>query len=104
MSIKEKLANTFGAFGGILYLVIRTIISILPFVMIGGGILLSFFLISINTLIPFASIVFWVWGLVCAITGVQAVWAIIYYVAFAVIWLPFFVSTIIELFAHNKNK
>lgn len=99
-SVKERLVNTFGTFGGILYFVIRIIIFVLPFVMIGGGFLLSFVLISINAVVPFASIVFWIWGLVCAIKGVQDVLAIIYYVAFAIIWLPFYISLLLDL----KNK
>lgn len=101
-SIKDKLANTFGVFGIIIYVLIRAIVYILPFVMIGGNFFFTLLLISINTFVPFASVVFWIWGLVCAIKGIQDIWAIIYYIAFAVIWLPFYISTIISLFSKKK--
>lgn len=96
-SVKEKLVSALGAFGGILYFVIRTIVAVLPFVMIGGGFWFSFLLISLNAFFPFASIVFWIWGLVCAIKGVQDVFAIIYYVAFAVLWMPFYINLALSL-------
>jgi hypothetical protein len=96
-SIKEKLSNTFETLGGIMFVVVRLIVSVLPFVMIGGNFLLTLLLISINTFVPFASAVFWIWGLICAITGVQDVWAIIYYMVFVVVWIPFYISTIKRL-------
>lgn len=99
ITFKEKLSNALGAFGTVLYFLIRLIISILPFVMIGGNFFLTLLLISINTFVPFASAVFWIWGLVCAIKGVQDIWAIIYYIAFVLIWIPFFISTIVSIFS-----
>ena len=99
VTFKERIANSLGAFGVVLYFVIRIIIAILPFVMIGGNFFLTLFLISINTFVPFASVVFWIWGLVCAIKGVQDIWAIIYYIAFVLIWIPFFISTIVSMFS-----
>lgn len=101
-SVKEKLANTFGIFGVILFFALRLIVSILPFVMIGGNFFLNLFLIAINTFVPFTSVVFWIWGLVCAIKGVQDFWTILYYIVFAFIWLPFFVTTIISAFSKEK--
>ena len=98
-TFKEKITNSLGVFGNILYYLSRTVIAILPFVMIGGNFFLTLLLISINTFVPFASAVFWIWGLVCAIKGVQDIWAIIYYIAFVLIWIPFFISTIISMFS-----
>ena len=103
-SIKEKLVNTFGAFGGVLYFIISAIVTVLPFVMIGGGFWFSFLLICLNAIIPFASAVFWIWGLVSAIKGVQDVWAIIYYIIFAVVWLPYYFSLAIGFISDMKNK
>jgi hypothetical protein len=103
-SVKERLTNAFGVLGGVLYLAINIIISILPFVMIGGGFWFSFLLISLNTIVPYASIVFWIWGLICAIQGVQDIWAIIYYILFVVIWLPFYINLILALISDLKNK
>lgn len=99
--MKEKLIGIFGVFGIVLFYITRLIIAILPFVMIGGNFFVSLLLISINTFVPFASAVFWIWGLICAINGVQDVWAFVYYVAFAVIWIPFYISTIASFFKKN---
>lgn len=98
---KEKFLNTLGAFGAILIFLSRCIIAILPFVMIEGNFFLTLLLIAINTFVPFASIVFWVWGLVCAIQGVQDFWAILYYISFVVIWLPFFIRTVVSVFSKD---
>ena len=101
LTFKEKISNAVGAFGTVWYFLIRLIISILPFVMIGGNFFLTLILISINTFVPLASIVFWIWGLVCAIKGVQDIWAILYYIAFTLIWIPFFISTIKSVFSRK---
>lgn len=103
-SIKEKLIETLGAFGGFLYVALRLLVCILPFVMIGGNFFLNLLLIGINTFVPFSSIVFWIWGLVCAIKGVQDFWSILYYVAFVVMWLPFFISTVISAISNQFSK
>lgn len=100
--MKEKLINTLGPFGGILSYIILAVISILPFVMIGGNFFVSLILILINTLVPFASAIFWIWGLVCAIQGVQDIWAIIYYITFVVVWIPFYISTIVSVFSNKE--
>lgn len=96
MNFKEKIINLFGGFGVILLFLARAVIAVLPFVMIDTNFFVTFLLIAINGFVPFASIVFWIWGLVCAIMGVQDIWAIIYYISFVVIWLPFFISTTIS--------
>ncbi len=101
-SIKERLLNSFGMVGIVLYFASRLIIAVLPFVMIGGNFLFTLLLIGINTLVPFASVVFWIWGLVCAIKGVQDFWAILYYICFVVIWLPYFIETIASIFSNKK--
>ena len=97
--MKEKLINALGAFGGILFFIIQTIVSVLPFVMIGGNFFVTLLLISINTFVPFASAIFWIWGFVCAIQGTQDIWAIIYYITFVVVWIPFYISTIVSMFS-----
>lgn len=97
-AIKNFLHNTLGSIGVVLYFLARIIVYVLPFIMIGANIFVTFILLLINSFVPFASIVFWIWGLVCAIKGVQDFWAILYYITFAVIWLPFYISTIISMF------
>ena len=98
MTLKDRLFNTLGSLGIILFYIAQTIVVILPFVMIGANFIITFLLLIANAIIPFGSIIFWIWGLVCAIQGVQDFWAILYYIAFAVIWLPFFVSSVLAFF------
>ena len=102
MKIKEKIIDALGFFGVILYFIVRLTVAVLPFLMIGGGFFFSFILISIHYWFPITSVVFWIWGLVCAIKGTQDIWAIIYYVAFVIIWIPFFVSTVSSIFPERK--
>lgn len=101
MTIKEKIIEKLGCLGMILYYALSLLVSILPFVMIGGGFFFGLVLISINQFIPLTSVIFWAWGLVCAIKGVQDVWAILYYIAFVVIWIPFYISVLTSILKKN---
>lgn len=100
--LKEKLQTTLGAIGGILFYLISFTIYILPLVMIDASFWLDLLFFGILYFFPVSSIVFWIWGLVCAITGPQDAWAIIYYVLFVVMWVPFFISTIAELLSPRR--
>jgi hypothetical protein len=98
-NFKEKISNLLGNIGCVLVAIIRLIIATLPFVMIGGNFFRFFILSTIQSFFPITTIVFWIWGLVCAIKGVQDIWAILFYIAFVLIWIPFFISTIISTFS-----
>lgn len=98
-TLKEKLSDMLGTFGIILYFMSRLMIAVLPFVMIGGNFFVTLLLIAINTFVPFASAIFWIWGLVCAVQGVQDIWSILYYIVFVVAWVPFYISTIVPVFS-----
>lgn len=103
--MKEKLHNILGGFGAAVYFIISILVSVLPFVMIGASFWLNLLFFGIVQFIPAASAIFWVWGLVAAINGVQDIFAIIYYVLFVVMFLPFFISIILDfLGAFFKNK
>lgn len=95
--MKEKLFNTFGIFGGILWFLILGFIFFMPLAMIGASFWLNALLFTIMYFAPSTSVIFWVWGLVCAIKGQQDMWAIIYYVLFAVMFIPYFISVVINL-------
>lgn len=103
MTIKEKIVGSLGVFGLVMYYLVQLMVIILPFVMIGGGFFLTLLLTTIEFFLPLTSVVFWIWGLVCAIKGVQDIWAIIYYIAFVIIWLPFFVSTVLSIFSRRRR-
>ena len=100
-NLKEKLYDTLGSKGFILYFLIRLFISVLPFVMIGKGFIWTMIFTGIAMFFPLSSVVFWIWGLICTINGIQDAFAIIYYIAFVVLWMPFFISTI-RMFFDNK--
>ena len=95
--MKEKLLNSLGIFGVIIWWLISGFIAFLPLAMIGGSFWLNLLLFNIIFFIPSSSVVFWIWGLVCAINGSQDAWAIVYYVLFAVLFLPYFLSTFISM-------
>lgn len=100
--MKEKLLNSLGCVGAILWYAVSALVYVLPFVMIGGSFWLNLLFFTIVYFFPSSSIIFWGWGLVCAIQGPQDIFAIIYYVLFAIAFLPFFVSTVLELFQRRK--
>lgn len=60
----------------------------------------SFLIFLVCSVIPYLSFPLWIWGLIEAIKGPQDVWAVIYYIAAVVIFLP----TIIALFSDLFNK
>lgn len=97
--MKEKFLSALGNFGLILYYIIRLSVSILPLVMIDANFVLSFLFCVIMNVIPLASPVFWVWGLVCAVSGTQDWMAIVYYICFGIIFLPFIVDLLLPLFS-----
>ena len=97
--MKEKFLSALGNFGLILYYIIRLSVSILPLVMIDANFVLSFLFCVIMNVIPLASPVFWVWGLVCAVSSTQDWMAIVYYICFGIIFLPFIVDLLLPLFS-----
>lgn len=96
--LKDSLFSALGTLGIVLYYIAQLIVAILPFVMIGANFFVTLILVIINSVVPFASIIFWIWGLVCAIQGAQDFWAILYYIVFVVVWIPFYISTILSFF------
>lgn len=97
-NLKEKIVDVLGPIGVILYYLFSLFISVLPFVMIGKGFFLTMLFTGISMFFPLSSVVFWIWGLVCAINGIQDLFAIIYYIVFIVLWLPYFFSVAISFF------
>lgn len=100
--MKEKLMNALGSVGVILWYLLSLLIAVMPLVMIDASFGLNLLLLAIALFIPTTSGIFWIWGLVCAIRGPQDIIAVIYYVLFAIMFLPYFISTVLNLF--NKRK
>jgi len=96
--MKEKLQSLLGGFGMVLYYGLMLLIAILPLVMIDVPFWAdAIILIAVNVFPPL-SLPLWIWGLVKAIQGPQDAWAIIYYVAAVVVFLPTFISIIVGFF------
>ena len=96
--MKEKLVNALGAFGGILYFVFSTFIFVLPIIMIGKPFWLDAIFFGVMQFFPSTSIIFWIWGFVAALKGPQDIFAIIYYIVFAAMFLPYFFNLIAGIF------
>lgn len=96
--MKDKLMNALGTVGIVLWYLISILIAVIPFVMIGAPFLLNLLFFGIVQFFPASSVIFWIWGLVCAIKGPQDTWAIIYYVMFVIMFLPFFYHSILSIF------
>ncbi len=90
-NIKDWIFEKLGVVGVILYFGVLLFLGIFPFVMIDVNFIVELILMPINMFFPVTSIVFWIWGLVCTINGPQDIFAIIYYVSFAVLWVPSFI-------------
>ena len=100
--MKEKLMTALGAVGIGLWYLISLLIAVIPLVMINAPFLLNLLLLATALFIPATSGIFWIWGLVCAIRGPQDIIAIIYYVLFAIMFLPYFINSVLTIF--NKRK
>lgn len=102
--MKEKLQSALGTFGNVLYWIFRLLISILPVVMIDAPFWASFLIFLICAIIPYLSLPLWIWGFIAAIRGSQDVFAIIYYVATVIVFLPSAISIVLDIIHHIRNK
>ena len=100
--MKDKLMNALGSIGVIIWYLASLLIAIMPLVMIDASFWLNLLLLAVIMYIPATSGIFWIWGLVCAIRGPQDAIAIIYYILFVVMFLPFFIHSILDIV--NKRK
>ena len=101
-NLKDKLINTLGSTGIILWYLICLLIAVMPLVMIDASFLLNLLLLAIMLFVPATSAFFWIWGLICAICGPQDAIAIIYYVLFVIMFLPVFINLVLNLFSKRK--
>lgn len=95
--MKEKLINVFGVPGGIFYTLCACIVYLFPFIMIGSPFWIDLIFFFILQFFPAASVIFWIWGLIAAINGIQDIWAIVYYILFAILFVPFIFGTILDM-------
>lgn len=101
--MKKKLQDVLGGIGVILYYIISIFICFFPFVMINVSFWIELIIFLVLQIFPAASVLLWIWGLVAAIKGVQDVFAYIYYILFAVMFLPFFIGILSDLFGYKRK-
>lgn len=99
--LKNFLFRSLGTVGYILYFLISGFFLFFPLFYINiqyiwgilSGVLMVFF--------PPSSIVFWIWGLIETINGfTTGLGAILYYIFFAIGWIPYFVFNVIVPFVN----
>ncbi len=82
--MKQKLINSFGAIGGVLWFLIKVVVSMLPSAMIGLRFPWNILFLGFSSLSATTMTIGWTVGLVFAIKGIQDTWAIIFYIVYAV--------------------
>ncbi len=100
---KERFFYVFGSLGAVLYFVLTVFVSVLPFIMIDANFFVTLLFIFVEMAFPLTSVVFWIWGLICAINGPQDWVTISYYIAFTVLWLPYYISVFLAFFKKSNN-
>lgn len=101
--MKEKLFNALGVVGTVLYYIISVLIAVLPICMISKSFWTSLLFFWIIQIFPVSSVIFWVWGLVVTFQGPQDFIAIIYYVLFVLLFIPFIIGIILDLFGRTSK-
>ena len=93
---KKFLYGTLGIVGYILYFIISCFIFFFPLFYLNTGVIWKILSGALMLFFPPASLVFWIWGLVETINGfTTGIWAICYYVFFAIGWIPYFIFNVI---------
>ena len=102
--MKDKLVSMLGGAGVVIYYIVTVVVSALPALFITGSWFWRVVIFLVQSLYPPASGVFWIWGLIKAITGRQDIFAYIYYVVSVVVFLPYFIGTIIDFVSSIKGR
>ena len=101
--MKEKFRSVLGGAGIILYYIVSLLVCFFPFFMINVSFWVDLLIFLGLQFIPAASVFLWIWGLIAAINGTQDVFAYIYYILFAAMFLPFFIGLLSDIF-RGGNK
>lgn len=101
--MKEKLSSALGLVGIILYYLISLLIAFFPIFIISKSFWINLIFFWIIQAVPISSILFWIWGLVITLKGPQDIIATIYYVLFVIMFIPFFISTVLDLLNPHRH-
>lgn len=102
--MKEKLHSLLGGFGVILYYGLTLLIAVLPLVMIDVPFWADFLILIVVNVFPPLSLPLWIWGLIAAIKGSQDIFAIIYYILFAIFVLYCLINLLLSLLTVRAEK
>ena len=101
--MKEKLTSALGAAGLGIWYIISVLVTFAPLAILRFSFFINFIIIAVISAVPFigniVSVVIWVWALLECIAGPQDIFAIIYYILFAL--KAFYVVT--TMIANAKN-
>lgn len=81
-----------------MYYIISVLIAVLPICLISKSFWISLLFFWIIQIFPVSSVIFWIWGLFVTLKGPQDFIAIIYYVLFVLLFIPFIFGIIHDLF------
>lgn len=95
--MKDELIDSLGSFGLILWFALSLFKNVFPAIMIADSLIIAIGITVFQQFVPLSSVAFWIWGMVCAVRGEQDVFAYIYYISFAVLFLPFFIKAVFSL-------
>ena len=102
--MKEKLSYIFGSFGIILYYLILTVFSVIPFIILEFPLWLILVLTLLISFLPLigsiANVVFYILALVKAVSGPQDFITVLFYVFFA-LYVLYFLANL--LFKSRRN-
>lgn len=105
--IKEWCMSVFGAGAYIVFFLLACFINIFPLIFIDMPFWVDFLLLMGMSAIPFISnfisLAVWIWGLVAAIGGRQDVFAILFYIVFAIKMIDLLINLLSGIFS-NRHR
>lgn len=102
--MKNKLTAIFGAFGAVLYWIIRAIIAIIPVFILDLPFWADFLIFFAIGLLPELSIVVWIWSFIVALQMPIDIIVIIYFISFVIVFVPFMIGVITDLISWIKYR
>ena len=105
-SIKDIFLGSLGTIGLILYYLLGFVMLIFPIWIINPSSYLVWIgLTMLLTFVPQLTLIFWVWGLIVAISGVQSWITVAYYICFVLLYLPKLIHLVLSIyFERNHDK
>ena len=101
--MREKLLNSLGVFGYILWLLLGLVLYIIPLTFLPLSFLESSLIIFVISAIPFVGTLLqigvWIWSFPYALAGPIDIWVILYFVSLLISFLTMILPFITSLFS-----